>query len=242
MAKQAAKPAQVQETEKDVFKPLSEKEKEQILGGHRLIISAVQSQIVLDKDKVAANEILDRMKDERTSVANQLLRAAQAFTIGKKFNLSAWETWCQQQETFIKSPEAGEYKVEKIPHVWSQAKSNIKRAYERAQVLPTAKTSVESLHREAMKITKEATVQAATKGDVSTSGIDELADPEMVSMVNVVATMFNAADDKGKETIKAGFKAYVENLKAINKELAGTPKAPIQAEGLQSEPAKTGTA
>lgn len=95
-----------------------------------IIEAAVDAQNVIDsKSSSISNRLLEAAK--ATQKAADVVQAEGNETGGGKPDPAKSDGFlaaCELQEKYIRSSDAGEHQVEKLPRCWTQAKSNIKQA------------------------------------------------------------------------------------------------------------------
>ena len=171
----------------------------------------------------------EQAKELNGGVSQHLLQVAQGFKGAKSF-VSA----CEVQEAWIKSEEAGKHKVDKLPRCWSQAKSNIKAAFNFKMDLGSYKTE-HSMRNDLNDKRKEVTDKTGSKKASEALGdiIEKVADPRISQTIEaLVATLMGLEDDEAIDYAVVGMQDLIGEIKSFK---ALLPEKPVKDDEAPQE-------
>lgn len=217
---------------------------EEVKKHHSLIKLAIAVQLAINTRKKEMDEKQTDIDEQQATVADQLMRVAFSYCSEAKgtinFDCTKFLNWCEQQEAWAKSDEAAPNKVDSIPRVWTQGKSNIKRAWEDFKLAPlthdetngnpVAKT--ERSLRDELNAARKAKKDKENRGTLTVAGGEKIAERfrELYEMYKSVDTpegirtrMVEELDD------------LIDDLKATLSELVGDDVAGRKADQAAKE-------
>lgn len=184
--------------------------------------SGLRDQLVLRdvaREAIHAQTDKDQAKESASSVADHFLICAKHYGLDYEAFLAA----CKAEEQFMKSPEAKADQWDKIPDVWKQTKSNIKRAME-AGIDPnnydTMRKYRDALNEHRKENAKDETQKAAEQTSESLQSMDT----GLAQVVAAIAATVEKTPENKVDEAKAQLEQVLENLRVLNELVPAKPK------------------
>jgi hypothetical protein len=184
-------------------------------------------------------------KDSQTEtdgVSTGMLNAAKEFcNESGVFDLISFRTWCQLEENWIKSDAAGENKVERLPRVWTQVKSDISKAWEKYKLSPAGHDTVNAFRQELQKQRKTDPNRdkSSKAGKTAPSEAGYVVDAQLSQRFMVISGLFDqqkATDETAEQAAERqqamldALDEYIAQCKATHAALVDSDLEPADPE------------